>query len=165
MFKKNMFIASFLVLSLAIAILSTISVTGEQIITYASVSDQYLENPSEYSTVEKVVGQYVHIKAKVKNTGDIEACYLIVAKWREDGSMEWEKAGIADVKLCPGTDSDVLLVGKILCEESMMGKCFDVKFVVYTLNKEFVLDEEEIDKAWCVTEGEINGTLTDFWVE
>jgi hypothetical protein len=165
MLKKNMFITSFLALSLVMAFLSAVSVNGEQIITYASVSDQYVENTMEYSMVEKEVGQYVHIKAKVKNTGDIETCYLIVAKWREDGSVEWEKAGIADVKLCPGTDSDVLLVGKILCQESMMGKCFDVKFVVYSHDKELVLDEEVIDKAWCVTEGEINGTLTEVWVE
>jgi len=50
----------------------------------------------EYDTIQKEVGQEVHIVAEIKNTGEVETVYVIVAKWRQEGTEEWETAGVAD---------------------------------------------------------------------
>jgi hypothetical protein len=39
----------------------------------------------EVSTIEKDVGEYVYFKATIKNMGNIETAYCIVAKWRQHG--------------------------------------------------------------------------------
>ena len=111
------------------------------------------------------MGQYVHNNVRIKNTGAGETCYLIIAKISEDGVNAWEKAGVADVQLSPGAESDTLLVGKVKCGEAMAGKYFDVKVLVYQCETESVLDETEIDKAWHVTADTASGAVTDLWVD
>jgi len=95
----------------------------------------------EYQTLEKEVGQSIQFKAKVKNTGNVETTYLIFAKWREDGTEEWESDGFADVRLSPG-HYETLVVGSVECMEEMAGKYFDVKFLLYDYETETLLDEK-----------------------
>ena len=118
----------------------------------------------EYQTIEKEVGQVVHIMAEIKNTGDVETVFVIVAKWREFGTEEWETAGIADAVLSPG-HLETLVVGYIECTETMVNKKFDVKLILYQAETEKVLDEKAIELAWHVKEIAVSGTLTGFWVE
>lgn len=116
------------------------------------------------SIVEKDVGEYVHCKATSKNTGNVETTYCLVAKWSEHGLDEWETAGLADARLCP-SQSETIVIGSIECTEPMMGKYFDVKFILYECDTETVLDEEVIAEAFYVTEVVVNGTLAGYWVE
>jgi hypothetical protein len=115
--------------------------------------------------LEKDVGQEVCFKAKIQNTGDVNATYLIVAKWCEDGESSWETAGQADVTLAPGEYSEVLIVGSLNCVEEMKGKHFDVKFILYDHETETLLDQEELDKAFYVRTTIINGAIHECWIE
>jgi hypothetical protein len=115
--------------------------------------------------IEKDVGQEVCFKAKIKNTGDAETTYLIVAKWCEDGESSWETAGQADVTLAPGEYSEVLIVGSIDCTENMKGKHYDVKFILYDHETETLLDQEELDKAFYVRTTMISGAIYECWIE
>lgn len=130
--------------------------TSGQIVSLASAV--------EIQTVEKEVGQFIHIKAKVKNTGDLETTYIILAKWRQDGTEEWETAGLADLRLSSGQESDILIIGAVECTETMMDKYFDVKIILYEYDTETALDEKQIDKAWYVKETLVSGTVTGYWV-
>jgi hypothetical protein len=118
----------------------------------------------EYQTIEKEVGQVVDVMAEIKNTGDVETVFVIVAKWREYGTDEWETAGIADAVLGPG-HLETLVVGHIECTETMVNKKFDVKLILYQAETEKQLDEKTIELAWYVKELAVSGTLTGFWVE
>ena len=120
----------------------------------------------ESETLEKEVHQTVQFKAQVKNTGDVETTYLVVVKYREHGTEEWETGGLADVRLGPG-QLETLHIGPIECTEWMMNKHFDVKFILYGCEgeEETVLDEKAIELAWYVKETIVSGTLTSFWVE
>jgi hypothetical protein len=138
---------------------------GDRVITHASVLDTPELLEIETQTVEKEVGHYVHINARIKNTGEGETCYLIIAQISEDGVDAWEKAGLVDVQLSPGAESDTLLVGKVKCCEAMVGKYFDVKVLVYRCETESVLDAKEIDKAWHVTADTASGAVSDLWVD
>jgi hypothetical protein len=138
---------------------------GDRVITHASVLDTPGLLEVETQTVEKEVGHYVHINARIKNTGEGETSYLIIAKISEDGIGEWEQAGLADVHLSPGAESDILLVGKVKCGEAMIGKYYDLKVLVYRCETESILDEKEIDKAWYVTADTASGAVTDLWVD
>jgi hypothetical protein len=115
--------------------------------------------------LEKDVGQEVCFKAKIKNTGDVEATYLIVAKWCEDGESSWETAGQADITLAPGEYSEVLIVGSIDCTEDMKGKHYDVKFILYDHETKTLLDQEELDKAFYVRTTMISGAIHECWIE
>lgn len=154
--------------ALAAITLLTIAATiclapGDRVITHASV----LDTPEllDVETVEKEVGHYVHINARIKNTGEVDTCYLIIAKISEDGVDAWEKVGLADVELSPGAESDTILVGKVQCREAMVGKYYDVKVLVYRCGTESVLDEQELDKAWHVAAVTASGAVTDLWVD
>lgn len=119
---------------------------------------------TELQTQEKDVGDYVHFKVKVKNTGNVEATFVVCVYWSEDGLGEWEPDGLEDVRL--GSDhSETLVVGSVECTEAMMGKFFDVKFVLYDAETETVLDEKIIEKAWYVSEVIVTGSIVSFWVE
>ena len=87
-----------------------------------------------------------------------------MAKWRQDGTEEWEAAGLADLRLSSGQESDILIIGAVECTETMMDKYFDVKIILYEYEIETVLDEKEIDKAWYVRETLVSGTVTGYWV-
>lgn len=115
-------------------------------------------------SLEKEVGQTVHFKAKVKNNGQVEATYVIVAYWREDGTGEWVSGGIADVRLAP-EQYETLVIGGIECTEIMVGKYFDVKFVLYDAETEMVLDEKVIEWAWLVKEKAVQGIIAGYWIE
>ena len=156
---------------LAIMLMAVVSVTG---LVYrgapqteeSAVSGQIIlpASATEPQTLEKEVGQTVHFKACVKNTGNIETVYVIVAEWQEDGAEAWTPAGIADVSLLPG-HYETLYIGGIECTEAMMGKHFDVRFTLHDYPAEQLLDQKEIDKAWHVKETVITGTITGFWIE
>jgi hypothetical protein len=89
-----------------------------------------LASASEPVTLEKEVGQTVHFKVKVKNTGNMEAVYIIVTMWREHGTEEWEPHGIEDIWLS-SDEYELILLDGILCTENMADKYFDVKFILY----------------------------------
>ena len=156
---------------LAIMLMAVVSITG---LVYrgtpqteeSAVSGQIIlpTSATEPQTLEKEVGQTVHFKACVKNTGNVETVYVIVAEWRTDGTEAWTSAGIADVSLLPG-HYETLYIGGIECTEAMMGKHFDVRFTLYDYPAEQLLDQKEIDKAWHVKETVITGTITGFWIE
>ncbi len=119
---------------------------------------------TELETQEKDVGDYVHFKVKVKNTGNVEATFIVCVYWSEDGLGEWEPDGLEDVRL--GSDHyETLVVGSVECTEAMMGKFFDVKFVLYDAEAETVLDEKIIERAWYVSEVIVSGSIINFWVE
>ena len=156
---------------LAMLLMATISMTG---LLYrgalytgeSGISGQIILPASamELQTLEKEVGQTVHFKASVKNTGNVETTYIVAVHWRVDGTEEWESGGITDVRLAPW-QYETLVLGGIMCTESMMGKHFDVKFVLLEYETERILDQKEIDKAWHVKETIITGTITGFWIE
>jgi hypothetical protein len=156
---------------LAMLLLATVSMTGllyrGSLYTGESgISGQIILPASamEHQTLEKEVGQTVHFKASVKNTGNVETTYIVAVHWRVDGTEEWESGGITDVRLAPW-QYETLVLGGIMCTESMMGKHFDVKFVLLEYETERVLDQKEIDKAWHVKETIITGTIIGFWIE
>ena len=117
----------------------------------------------EVDTLVKHVGDVVHFGAKVKNTGDTEAGYIVVVKWREHGTEEWETGGLEDAWLDPGQIAEVS-VGFVECAEWMVGKYFDVKFTLYQAETERVLDVKEISEAWFVEAYEVLGTLSSYWI-
>lgn len=119
---------------------------------------------TELPTIEKEVGQYVHFKATIKNTGNVETTYCIVAKWSEHGLEEWETAGLADARLSSG-QSETLAIGSVECTEAMMGKYFDVKFILYQWDTERVLEDKMIAEAFYVKEVVVSGDVTGYWVE
>ena len=115
----------------------------------------------ESKTIEKECGQTVHFLAEVKNTCDAETTYVIIAKWRNNGTEKWETAGLKSMKLGPGK-SETLAIGPVECTKAMIGKYFDTKFILSC--GETILDEKEIEKAWYVKEV-IAGVLTGFQIE
>jgi hypothetical protein len=116
------------------------------------------------STLEKDVEDCVLCKATIKNTGNLETTYCIVAKWSEHGLDEWETVGLADVCLGPG-QSETVSIGSIECVEWMMGKYFDVKFILYECDADPVLDDDVIAEAFYVNEVLVDGSFTGCWVE
>ena len=154
-------VVSMIAISMTVLNYQALLYSGEQGISGRFITPAWA---MESETLEKEVGQSVHFKAEVINTGDVETTYLIVAKWSEDGTEEWETAGLADVRLSPG-QSETLVIGGFECTEWMMNKYFDVKFILYECEAETVLDEKVIDKAWHVKEIVVSGTLTGFWIE
>ena len=157
---------------LAVLLMVAVSVTG---LTFQGVSQssesgasgQFVPMASameETQTVEKEVGQLVHFKAEIKNTGNRETTYVIVAKWREDGIEAWESGGLEDTRLAPW-QKETLVIGGVECTESMAGKYIDVKFILYDAETERVLDEKEIDRAWFVKEIVVLGTIYGCWIE
>jgi hypothetical protein len=156
---------------LAIMLLAVFSITGlsyrgAPISEDSAATGQIILQASatEPQTLEKEVGQIVHFKACVKNTGNVEATYIIIAQWRVDGADTWESGGIADISLLPG-HYETLYVGGVECTEAMMGEYFDVKFILYDHETENLLDQKEIDKAWHVKETIVTGAITSFWIE
>ncbi len=120
----------------------------------------------EPGPLEKNAGQYVSFKAKVKNTGGVNATYVIVAKWREHGTEEWETVGIEDgITLSPGQYSEVFILGNVECTEAMGGKYFDAKFILYDAETETLLDEKYIPEAWLVRSVSIQGMIAGYWLE
>ena len=119
---------------------------------------------TELETQEKDVGDYVHFKVKIKNTGNVEATFVVYVYWSEDGLGEWEPNGLEDVRLGPD-QYETLVVGSVECSEAMMGRFFDVKFVLYDAEADAVLDEKIIERAWYVSEVIVSGNIVSFWVE
>jgi hypothetical protein len=157
---------------LAILLMITVSVMG---LTFqgtphsgdSGASGQFVPMASameEPQILEKEVGQLVHFKAKIKNNGNKETTYVIVVKWREDGTEEWESGGLEDLRLAP-EHMETMIIGGVECTESMAGKYFDVKFILYEAETETALDEKEIDRAWYVKEIVVLGTIYGFWIE
>ena len=103
-------------------------------------------------------------RLKLKTPGTWRRHNIIVAKWREDGTEAWESGGLEDVRLAP-MQIETLVLGGVECTESMAGKYFDVKFVLYDTETESVLDEKEIDRAWFVKEIVVLGTIYGCWIE
>ena len=157
---------------LAILLMVTVSVAG---LTFQGItqpedsetSGQFVPMASameEPQILEKEVGQMVHFKAKIKNTGNRETTYVIVVKWREDGTEEWESGGLEDMRLAP-EHMETMIIGGVECCEWMAGKYFDVKFILYDAETETALDEKEIDRAWYVKEIVVLGSIYGFWIE
>jgi hypothetical protein len=156
---------------LAIVLMVSVSMTGALSIStpsfkLAGVTGEFLPMASamEVDTLVKHVGDVVHFGAKVMNTGEIEAGYLVVVKWKEHGTEEWETGGIEDAWLDPEQFGE-FTIGFVECAEWMVGKYFDVKFTLYQTETERVLDVKEIPEAWYVEAYEVLGTLSNFWIE
>jgi hypothetical protein len=156
---------------LAIVLMVSISITGVLSISdpsyrIAGVTGEFVPMASamEVDPLVKHVGEFVHFRAKVKNTGEIEAGYIVVVKWKEHGTEEWESAGLEDAWLEPEQYGE-FMVGFVECAEWMVGKYFDVKFTLYQTETERVLDVKEILEAWYVEAYEVLGTLSNFWIE
>jgi len=101
--------------------------------------------------VEKEVGQSVCFKVKVKNTGTVDATYIIVAEFKEHGTEEWQTVGHGDVSLSPGEYSEILVLGYVSCTEAMVGKYYDVRFVLYDAETEEPLDQKVIPELVCTS--------------
>lgn len=129
-------------------------VNGGSIIPMASAIEENLV---------KEVGDLVHFKAKIKNTGNTETKYLIVALWREHGMGEWEQASIEDIILGPDITEHIEL-GTIECSQDMTGKMYDVQFILYDAETEKLLDKKTLEMAWSVTEPIVAGSIIDQWV-
>ena len=114
--------------------------------------------------LEKDVGETVCFKAKIKNTGNVNTTYLILAKWCEDETSSWETVGHVEVTLAPGEISEIL-VGNVDCTEPMKGKYFDAKFILYDKETENVLDQKELNKGFYVKSAVITGSIYGFWLE
>ena len=156
---------------LAILLIVSLSMTGilssnTPNLTSDAVTGEFVPMASAMETVTLVkhVGDVVHFRAKVKNTGEVEAGYFVMVKWKEHGSEEWETSGLEDTWLDPGTYEE-FNVGFVECSEWMVGKYFDVKFVLYQAETERVLDIEEVSEAWIVEAYEVLGTLYGYWIE
>ncbi len=156
----------------AILLMVTVSIAG---LTFQGIprvedwgsSGQFVPMASameEPQILEKEVGQMVHFKAKIKNTGNRETTYVIVVKWREDGTEEWESGGLEDLRL-PPEHMETMIIGGVECGEWMAGKYFDVKFILYEAETEAALDMKEIDRAWYVKEILVLGSIDGFWIE
>lgn len=155
---------------LAIILLASVSMTGLifQGIQFPEAGTSGRLVPMVYATEietqEKDVGDNVHFKVKVKNTGNVEATYLVCVEWKGDDSDDWESDGLADVRLGPG-QYETLVVGSVMCTEAMMGQFFDAKFVLRDAESMNVLDEKVLDKAWYVSEYIVSGSIVNFWIE
>jgi hypothetical protein len=132
---------------LAILLMVTVSITGltfqgKPRVEDSGTSGQFVPMASameEPQILEKEVGQLVHFKAKIKNTGNKETTYV--------------------------THMETMIIGGVECTESMAGKYFDVKFILYETETETALDEKEIDRAWYVKEIVVLGSIDLFWIE
>ena len=138
---------------LAILMIVSVSVTGilshnASNVGLDSVTGVFLPMASamESETITKHVGDVVHFKSKVKNTGEIEAGYIVVVKWKVHGTEDWETAGIEDLWLTPGNYEEIT-IGFVECSEWMVDKFFDVKFTLYQAETEQILDIKEISEA------------------
>lgn len=156
---------------LAILLMVSVSMTGvlsSSVPSFklAGVTGEFVPMASamEVETLVKHVGEIVHFGAKVKNTGEIEAGYIVAVKWREHGTEEWETGGIEDAWLDPEQYGE-FTIGFVECAEWMVGKYFDVKFTLYQAETEQVLDVREISEAWVVEAYEVLGTLSNYWIE
>jgi len=119
----------------------------------------------ETGTLEKDVGQNVCFKAKIKNTGSLNATYIIAANWRETGTDDWETVGHVIISLGPGQYSEIKLLGSVNCTETMKGKYFDAKFILYDAETETVLDQKLTENAWHVRSTLVSGAIAAFWIE
>lgn len=156
---------------LAIMLMFTITVTGlsykiNPAVDVAGVEGQFMAAASgtEPDTLHKEVGQYVQVKARVKNIGGVSATYLIIAKYRAEGTDDWIQCGLEDLSLEPET-YETMLIGTVLCNEEMAGMYFDLLLVLYDAGTERVLDEKVMERAWYVNENVPEGTIYDLWVE
>jgi len=157
------FVAILLMVSIS---LTGVLSTGVPVFRKAGVSGEFIPMASamETETLVKHVGEYVHFGVKVKNTGEVEAGYIVVVKWREHGTEEWETGGIEDAWLDPGQYVELTL-GYVECAEWMVGSYFDVKFTLYQTETDRTLDVKEVPEAWFVEEHEITGSLYTIWIE
>lgn len=147
-----------LALSLTVAFGDTILEIGKvkqgSLIPLASATEESLT---------KEVGDVIYFKAKVKNTGSVETGYIIVAKWAEHGTGEWETACTEDLWLEPGGYGHVEL-GCLELVEGMVGKYFDVKFMLYEYESGQLLDERTVEMAFYVEEPIVAGSIIESWV-
>ena len=60
---------------------------------------------------------------------------------------------------------ETLVIGGVEFMENMVGKYFDVKFILYDAETERVLVEKEIDRAWFVKEIVVLGIIYGCWIE
>jgi hypothetical protein len=118
----------------------------------------------ESENIIKHVGDLVYFKAKIKNTGEIDASYIVIVKWKVHGTEEWETGGIEDIWITTGSHEEIT-IGFVECNEWMVDKYFDVKFTLYEAETERELDIKEIPEAWYVEEYEVLGTFYSYWIQ
>ena len=163
--KTVSFLKPMLTVVATIALIST--VVSYQGLLYSGVSGRIVSPASAtgVETLEKNVGQNVAFKVKIKNTGNVEATYVIVAEWREHGAEDWETVGQETVTLSPGQHSEVLTLGTVECCEEMVDKYFDVRFVLYDAETEAALDDAVMNEAWVVRLTSVCGAIYSCWIE
>jgi hypothetical protein len=119
----------------------------------------------EMETLEKDVGQNVCFKAKIKNTGDLNGTYIIVAKFKQHDTDDWQIVGQKTLNLTSEQSSEILFIGNVECSEIMIGKYYDAKLVLYEEETETILDQKTIPEAWRVKSTMVSGLITGFWLE
>jgi hypothetical protein len=111
----------------------------------------------------KQVGENVFIKVKIENTGNCEAVFLLEVKLREHGGEFWETIFLEDLVLDPSHYKIIEFEG-MKCDEEMIDKHYDIKFVLIDPESDQVLDEEIIEQAWYVQKSIISASIIGYWI-
>jgi len=111
----------------------------------------------------KEVGDLVSFRVKVQNTGNKGTGYLVYVMVCEHGTGEWDNVGLEDIWL-ESDQYEHLELGNMEVSEWMVGKYFDVQFLLYDHETEILLDSVVIESAWYVPEPIIAGSIIGQWV-
>lgn len=111
----------------------------------------------------KQVGENVYIKVKVENTGIVESVYVLEVKFREHGEEIWETLFFEDIVIEP-SEYGVIEFGSMRCVEEMIGKHYDIKFLLSDPESDHILDEETVEQAWYVQEAVISASIIGYWI-
>jgi hypothetical protein len=111
----------------------------------------------------KQVGENVYFKVKIENTGTVESVYLLEVKIREHGTEIWETLFLEDIVVEP-TEYGVIEFGSMKCVEEMIGKHYDIKFLLSDPESDSILDEETVEQAWYVQEAVISASIIGYWI-
>ena len=111
----------------------------------------------------KNVGDLVSFRVKIKNTGAQASGYLVYVLVSEHGASEWDEVGLEDIWLEPD-QYEHLELGGIEVTDSMVGKYYDVQFILYGVEDENLLDSVIIESAWYTPEPIIVGSIIGNWV-
>ena len=111
----------------------------------------------------KEVGDLVSFRVKIQNTGNQGTGYLVYVMVSEHGASEWENVGLEDIWL-EADQYEHLELGNMEVSEWMVGKYFDVQFLLYDHETEILLDSVIIESAWYVPEPIISGSIIGQWV-
>jgi len=122
--------------------------------------------PVAYATetqLTKRPGEAVNFKVKVMNTGTEATGYVVVAKYAEHGTGDWETAADTDVELEPGAYTHLEL-GSLTVTGEMAGRHYDALFLLLDAESGETLDQAALEDAWYVEEPMVAGSIIAKWV-